>query len=64
MEEKHIPEIAHHDHADNGSNSANSQEKGVGPNDTYPLRDEDYVVTFKTWVVVTILASAYGVGKP
>ena len=41
-------------------NSSDDSEKAI-PQTTYPLNDEDYVVTFKTWVVVTILASAYGV---
>jgi hypothetical protein len=35
-------------------------EKAI-PENAYPTNDEDYVVTFKTWIVVTILASAYGV---
>jgi hypothetical protein len=46
---------------DNTSHSTYSEEKGVAPKEVYPLQDEDYVVTFKTWIVVTILASAYGV---
>lgn len=40
--------------------SSADSEKGVAQN-AYPINDEDYVVTFKTWIVVTILASAYGV---
>jgi hypothetical protein len=31
---------------------------------SYPVNEEDYEVTFKTWIVVTILASAYGVSRP
>jgi len=48
------------------SNSGDSgEEKGIAAKNAYPLNDEDYVVTFKTWIVVTILASAYGVnGHP
>jgi hypothetical protein len=38
-----------------------SHDSEKDPQRAYPLEDEDYVVTFKTWVVVTILASAYGV---
>lgn len=45
-----------------GPTSASDSEKGV-PNNTLPINDEDYEVTFKTWVVVTILASAYGVSS-
>lgn len=50
-----------HIERDNGSNEADS-EKAV-PQTVYPMTDEDYVVTTKTWVVVTILASAYGVSS-
>jgi Na+/melibiose symporter-like transporter len=46
---------------DNSSHVSSNEEKGVAPANAYPIRDEDYVVTFKTWIVVTILASAYGV---
>ena len=37
-------------------------EKGETRN-VYPMNEEDYVVTFKTWIVVSILASAYGVSS-
>jgi hypothetical protein len=47
-----------HDHA---SHSSDSAEKGITPANAYPLNDDDYIVTFKTWIVVSILASAYGV---
>jgi hypothetical protein len=49
---------------DRGSHSGDSEEKGVAPANAYPINDEDYEVTFKTWVVVVILASAYGVCTP
>ena len=45
---------------DASSHVSSSEEKGE-QRAAYPMRDEDYVVTFKTWIVVTILASAYGV---
>jgi len=63
MEEKHVTDIEHNNSTDHGSSSVGSQEKGQPPRDNgaYPSRDEDYVVTFKTWIVVTVLASAYGV---
>ena len=48
---------AHHDAEK--SREVNDAERAGRP--AYPMSDEDYVVTFKTWVVVTILASAYGV---
>jgi hypothetical protein len=54
-------EVVDHVERDNFSHSTNSEEKGVAPKEVYPLQDEDYVVTFKTWIVVAILASAYGV---
>lgn len=38
-----------------------SHDSEKNPPNEYPLNEEDYIVTFKTWVVVTILASAYGV---
>jgi hypothetical protein len=49
------------DHIDRdvGSQSSSAEEKGVAP--VYPLNDDDYVVTAKTWVVVAIMASSYGV---
>jgi hypothetical protein len=47
---------------DRGSRSSDSGENGVSK-ETFPLNDEDYVVTVKTWIVVTILASAYGVSR-
>ncbi|KAF2704725.1 hypothetical protein K504DRAFT_472070 [Pleomassaria siparia CBS 279.74] len=40
--------------------SASDSEKAVSQ-PAYPVNEEDYEVTFKTWVVVTILASAYGI---
>jgi hypothetical protein len=40
--------------------SSSDSEKAV-PQPTFPVNEEDYEVTFKTWIVVTILASAYGV---
>lgn len=44
------PEIGVLDHED-------KEHKTTGkPGPVYPMSDEDYVVTFKTWVVVTILA--------
>lgn len=43
--------------------SASNSEKAVAQ-PTYPVNEEDYEVTFKTWIVVTILASAYGVNSP
>lgn len=51
--------VDHIDVADS-SRSSDLGEKGVAKN-AYPLNDEDYVVTFKTWIVVAIMASAYGV---
>jgi hypothetical protein len=54
------------DHRSNPSDSSNHEhevEKGQNPA-AYPLNDDDYVVTFKTWVVVFIMASAYGVCFP
>lgn len=50
-----------HIERDEASHVSSNEEKGVVPPNVYPMRDEDYVVTFKTWIVVTILASAYGV---
>jgi hypothetical protein len=46
---------------DHSSHSSDLGEKGAAPVNAYPMSDEDYVVTFKTWIVVTVLASAYGV---
>ena len=46
---------------DASSHVSSNEEKGERSTNVYPMRDEDYVVTFKTWIVVTILASAYGV---
>jgi hypothetical protein len=40
--------------------SSADSEKAV-PQPAFPVNEEDYEVTFKTWIVVTILASAYGV---
>jgi len=40
--------------------SSSDSEKAVRQ-PTFPVNEEDYEVTFKTWIVVTILASAYGV---
>jgi Na+/melibiose symporter-like transporter len=56
------PDIRQHER-DSSSHISSNEEKGVqAPNPSaYPTRDEDYVVTFKTWIVVAILASAYGV---
>ena len=45
---------------DAASHESSNEEKAVQAENVYPMRDEDYVVTFKTWIVVTILASAYG----
>jgi hypothetical protein len=55
--------IAQMEH-DHGSHSGDSEEKGVTPANAYPINDDDYEVTFKTWIVVAILASAYGVRFP
>jgi hypothetical protein len=55
--------IAQNEH-DHSSHSGDSEEKGVAPANAYPINDEDYEVTFKTWIVVAILASAYGVCLP
>jgi hypothetical protein len=39
------------------SSDADKEEKTTGDHrPVYPINDEDYVVTFKTWVVVAILA--------
>jgi hypothetical protein len=43
------------------NDASSNEEKGVAPANVYPMRDDEYVVTFKTWIVVAILASAYGV---
>jgi hypothetical protein len=59
MESKDIS-LQHGENEQDTSISSDS-EKGARQQIVYPMRDEDYVVTFKTWVVVTILASAYGV---
>jgi hypothetical protein len=60
MDQKPSIEQAERERQD-GSHSTDTEEKGVAPRNVYPIADEDYVVTFKTWIVVTILASAYGV---
>lgn len=52
--------IAQMEH-DHGSHPGDSEEKGVTPANAYLTAGEDYHVTFKTWIVVIILASAYGV---
>jgi hypothetical protein len=52
------------DHQSNISDSSKNErevEKGDRAPATYPLNDEDYVVTAKTWTVVVVLACAYGV---
>jgi hypothetical protein len=54
--------LQHSDNEQDRSIGSDSEKVAVQPN-AYPMRDEDYVVTFKTWVVVTILASAYGVSS-
>lgn len=46
---------------DRSSRSGDSGEKRAVPANTYSVNNEDYEVTFKTWIVVVILASAYGV---
>lgn len=62
MDAKDHP-IAQTEH-DHGSHSGDSEEKGIAPANAYPVNDDDYEVTFKTWIVVAILASAYGVCFP
>ena len=59
MESKDIS-LQPEENEQNTSVSSDS-EKGARQQLVYPMSDEDYVVTFKTWIVVTILASAYGV---
>jgi hypothetical protein len=56
------PDIRKHE-GNASSHVSSSEEKGevARSANAYPMEDEDYVVTFKTWIVVTILASAYGV---
>jgi hypothetical protein len=52
------------DHQSNISDSSKNErevEKGDRVAAAYPLNDEDYVVTAKTWTVVVVLACAYGV---
>jgi hypothetical protein len=36
----------------NVSSDSEAAEKGSTPTNAYPMSDEDYVVTFKTWIVV------------
>ena len=52
---------AQHNEKDLSNSGDSGEEKGIETRNVYPLNDEDYVVTFKTWIVVTIMASAYGV---
>lgn len=52
--------IEHKDRASDGSQTGHHDEKHLEQG-IYPTRDEDIVVTFKTWIVVFIMASAYGV---
>lgn len=48
--------------SDPRSEHVTDDEKAVGGNQTYlPQSDEDYDVTFKTWIVVGILAWSYGI---
>lgn len=50
------PVVDHHD-AEHASDPGDKEEKAMGATGpVYPMSDEDYEVTFKTWVVVTILA--------
>ena len=66
MEKQKEPvDIDHREH-ERVSNSGDSGEKGVTPvtggynaNNEF---EEPTKVTFKAWVVITVLASAYGVG--
>lgn len=70
------PEVQpHHDETDDQLNDqpndqlndqqighATDDEKAVGGTQAYvPQNDEDYEVTFKTWIVVGILAWSYGI---
>jgi len=43
-------------------NGSSDVEEKAGPA-AYPQSDADIRVTFKTWVVVSVLASAYGVSS-
>jgi hypothetical protein len=55
--------VQHSDRASSPSHS-NDQEKAqskVGGVSGNGIEAEDYVVTLKTWIVVTVLASSYGV---
>ena len=47
---KHV-EVAEH----NASSDSGSLEKASAPTNQYPISDDDYVVTFKTWIVVRSL---------
>jgi hypothetical protein len=60
MDQKDLS-VQQHEQGDGGSHSSSAEEKGVAPQ--WPINDEDYVVTFKTWIVVAILASSYGVSR-
>lgn len=59
--EEKIDNIVQHNEKDLSQSGDSGEEKGIQPKNVYPMNDEDYIVTFKTWIVVTILASAYGV---
>lgn len=68
---KHETEIEHKDNTtiEHRSNLSDSSNHGADVEKsrtaaTYPVNDEDYVVTAKTWTVVIVLACAYGVSCP
>lgn len=52
--------IAQMEHV-HGSHPGISEDKGDTLANMYPTSDEDYEVAFKTWIVVAIFVSAYGV---
>jgi hypothetical protein len=64
MEKYKNPIALDHREHENGSHSGSSEEKGIPPQNGTYVNPDDNVVTFKTWIVITVLASAYGVGCP
>src|ERR1700761_3101394 len=47
--------------ADQASSSVSNGEKGIQNPNWIPQNDDEYSVTFKTWIVVAILSWSYGV---
>jgi hypothetical protein len=69
MEKQKEPVDVDHREHERISNSGDSGEKGVAAPATGGYNannefEEPTKVTFKAWVVITVLASAYGVGTP